>query len=627
MVIDDDLENLLRELGLGQQEDKNKKNTKSSNKVNGTLELKNGATVINKPLNFGKYPTIAPGKNVKILVNKKEIFQPTVISQEDKIDFELLNLQPEVAFDIEISEDNFKAYLLIHRQKGSEFIIQDQEPTTDLVVNGILEKEILTEGPSLQEIMKLLEYKKIVNGINEALIYGAVENIQAEELRVEIAQGDPLVESEEGKIVYRFYEKNYKEQECNNPYQNKVLASVAHGEVLAFKIPPKEGRPGKDIFGRDILPTPPKEANICIGQGVQLIEQESIAIATIDGRPYLDGKLLKVLPCYILNQNVDVEVGNFEFNGDIFIYGDVLDGFKVTALGSIEVHGSVLNAELEAGGDILITKSVVGSQVIAGRSNSSLRKIKTGLEELVYLLVQLLLIVAQVKKANTFKLADLLNGQGRLILLLINSRFKRIPELLKEMVDLAAESRAIFDSSLIAIIAGLYKKFSHYGPLEIKSTEEIMNIVDGVRKLLETIQPNSYKNAEIYVDYCQKSLLSASGNIVVTGKGCISSDMEAGQDIIVLGSPGVVRGGKLYAGQNIKINEIGSTAVVKVYAEFNEGFFEAKLVHPTLVIKNKNEVMVIEEDFRLVKAYKGKNGLQVEKLKTFQERSNDFAGL
>lgn len=89
--------------------------------------------------------------------------------------------------------------------------------------------------------------------------------------------------------------------------------SVEVGEVLAVKSSPREGKAGTNLFGEAIIPKPPEDIRILIGEGAKLVNNETVAVAAIAGRPVLEGKkikALKVLPIFTVAGDVDISVGN-----------------------------------------------------------------------------------------------------------------------------------------------------------------------------------------------------------------------------------------------------------------------------------------------------------------------------
>ena len=67
---------------------------------------------------------------------------------------------------------------------------------------------------------------------------------------------------------------------------------------------------------------------------------------------------LSVVNVYEVNGNLDMSMGNIDFNGDVNITGSVRSGVTVHAMGSIYVGGFVEGATLIAGKDIVLKDGV-----------------------------------------------------------------------------------------------------------------------------------------------------------------------------------------------------------------------------------------------------------------------------
>lgn len=83
-------------------------------------------------------------------------------------------------------------------------------------------------------------------------------------------------------------------------------------------------------------------------------------MATLDGHLQYRNGVFHVQPLYNVFGNVDYGVGNIDFPGDVHITGDVKNGFIVQAKGNIVIDGMVEGAVIDAGGDIIIRKGVLG---------------------------------------------------------------------------------------------------------------------------------------------------------------------------------------------------------------------------------------------------------------------------
>lgn len=185
--------------------------------------------------------------------------------------------------------------------------------------------------------------------------------------KVVIAVGDSPVDGENGYIHY-LYDLNNEDKKPTEMEDGKVdyketssLANVRKGQLIAQRFPAKEGIPGKAVTGESIFSKKGKEARFKIGKNVVADAEQNALYAAIDGMVVkTDRDKMNVFPVYEVNGDVDYKTGNIDFVGNVVIRGNVLTGFKVKAQGDIRVIGGVEGAELESGGSIEITAGILG---------------------------------------------------------------------------------------------------------------------------------------------------------------------------------------------------------------------------------------------------------------------------
>ncbi|GIP43764.1 hypothetical protein J45TS6_22230 [Paenibacillus sp. J45TS6] len=139
------------------------------------------------------------------------------------------------------------------------------------------------------------------------------------------------------------------------------LNNVKKGQVIAKKIDPSPGKPGKSVKG-DLIPfSPGKEARFKTGKNVVVSTEGNAMYASIDGLiTTTENHRINVFPVFEVNGDVDYKTGNIDFVGTVVIRGNVLSGFKVKAAGDIRVIGGVEGAEVFAEGSIEVTGGIIG---------------------------------------------------------------------------------------------------------------------------------------------------------------------------------------------------------------------------------------------------------------------------
>jgi uncharacterized protein (DUF342 family) len=196
-----------------------------------------------------------------------------------------------------------------------------------------------------------------------------------------IAAGDIPVQGDDGYIkhTYELDQKNKapaKMEDGTVDYRQVInLNNVKKGQLVAEKIEPTDGLPGKAVTGEVIFAKKGKVVNFKIGKNVVVDAEKMKLYSAIDGLvTKTDRNKINVFPIYEVNGDVDYNIGNIDFVGTVVIRGNVLSGFRIKAVGDIRVIGGVEGAELIADGSIEITAGILGHNkgiIKAGRNIKS----------------------------------------------------------------------------------------------------------------------------------------------------------------------------------------------------------------------------------------------------------------
>ena len=173
-----------------------------------------------------------------------------------------------------------------------------------------------------------------------------------------IAEGIPPKRGKDAQIVIVPMEKKSMSEDEKKVDWHEVsssLISVKAGEPVVEKIPPTEGEPGTGVRGEVIPPTPGKDVDLATVQGKGLLLEEDIRLIAAktgilkqeDGKFHID-------EIFIVDGDLDFEVGNIKDVKHIEIRGNVLPGFFIRVEGTVIVDGSVENATIEAGENVYI---------------------------------------------------------------------------------------------------------------------------------------------------------------------------------------------------------------------------------------------------------------------------------
>ena len=185
-----------------------------------------------------------------------------------------------------------------------------------------------------------------------------------------IAEGTPPQPGRDARIEYHFDTDPLKvgtiKEGGNIDFRDKgELPQVGKGDLLAERIPPEEGIPGKAVSGREIPPPKPRNLKLRKGKGSELSEDGLQLIAALGGRPEIsaDGKVY-VFPEHAIRGDVDLKTGHVEFEGEIQVAGTVTRGFRVQG-GSL-VANEIEGAEVDVQGDVAVTGGIIGATIRLG---------------------------------------------------------------------------------------------------------------------------------------------------------------------------------------------------------------------------------------------------------------------
>lgn len=192
---------------------------------------------------------------------------------------------------------------------------------------------------------------------------------------IEVASGSPPVEPVNSEIKCHF-SQNYLnvgsvDEQGNIDFMDRGEIPVAEpGQLLAEKIPLKNGKNGLDIFGNPILVEEAQDCLIEAGQGTRLDETENKIYAIEKGQPHIsiDGKV-SVFNTHEIKGDVDFNTGHIEFDGNIIIHGSIKLGFRVSA-NDITAE-SAMDAIIKSRGQVEIKNGINGGKIFAQQGLSA----------------------------------------------------------------------------------------------------------------------------------------------------------------------------------------------------------------------------------------------------------------
>lgn len=221
----------------------------------------------------------------------------------------------------------------------------------------------LPEGITENELISFLKEC----GVSYGILRDTVSQIAAgnKELPAVVAEGKPPVNGEDAYIHSILDDIRRETDRCDEHDPDgdvdlkKVIdiPSVEAGTTVGRKVERTEAVNGMTIQGEEIPAKPGRDIKLRPGKNTRVEGIE--IIATTDGQVSVEPKVIHVFPVFEVNGDLDLKTGNIDFIGNVNIRGNVPSGFEVKSRGDIRIHGTVESANLSACGSIYIHQGVV----------------------------------------------------------------------------------------------------------------------------------------------------------------------------------------------------------------------------------------------------------------------------
>ncbi len=214
----------------------------------------------------------------------------------------------------------------------------------------------------------------ITYGLDEVAVLKTVESGLLFE-PVVIAHGKPAVAGTDAKL--RYYFKTFLIENSNRaelpPYNENEFFSIIHtGDMLVEKLPHNDGVAGITVRGMSLPAVEGRDCRLPEGSGVTVSPDGKYLYAAMDGRPYLKGNRIVMSDVFTVEGNVDLSVGDIDFDGDVLIGGNIQSGMIVRATGNIEIAGSVEAAAIDAGRNLVLYQGIQGADTGALRAGGDI---------------------------------------------------------------------------------------------------------------------------------------------------------------------------------------------------------------------------------------------------------------
>lgn len=549
-------------------------------------------------------------KNLNVKINGKIVEGASEIKPDDIIDIEIDKGIYKKFLNIEISNDGLQAILKLDKNKFKSWRLKNTSKCDALNLDFEFTEELLLDSEITKIINEYLIENKIVYGIK----WENVKNIIESGIGV-IAQGKSPVEPIDDKIEYLFGSKNednYLENEKKVDFYNNIkeVEFVEAGKILAIVHSGQDGIIGFDVFGKPIQPRKREVKKLKKGPGCEILDNFKRAIAQVSGMPRIKNDSICVFPTYKIKGDIDKKIGNIEYNGSIYVEGNVLEGIKIVGGKEIIIKGNVSQAEIYSNLDINISGNVISSNLVVGSQTIIFVSIYNYLTDIKDYLLKLNRAFTDVLKSNNEQLTQ--DKLSKILKIIIFTKFKNE----KEKVNSTYNNLINLPKVDINTKKQLQVIQNYINSMEANGDINLINIT---LKIVESLIQNvafDISPADVYVMYCQNSNIISTNNVEILGTGCYNTNINAENSVIFKQNNSVLRGGKVEAKKYIKVGEVGSThGVTTTLKTTKEGVIEAEIAYQNTILIFDEIKYKIDEPIKKLKTYVKKGELIVEKFK------------
>ena len=210
-----------------------------------------------------------------------------------------------------------------------------------------------------EEVLSAIREAGIKKGVDYAAVKAVCDGTTSGDV-VTLARGVAPQAGADGWYEY-FFDTEVKAnpmllEDGSVDYQHvKWFELVKKGQKVAVYHKAQDGMPGYTIMGESLAAKKGKEKPVLTGSGFEILEDKKTYIASVDGKIELkDNKL--VISNILIVDDVTSVTGNIDFNGSVYVRGNVGQGVSIHATGDVLVDGYTEASVIEAGGDIILKK-------------------------------------------------------------------------------------------------------------------------------------------------------------------------------------------------------------------------------------------------------------------------------
>jgi len=522
----------------------------------GRLLVRANKIFVQDPLPGGSPAVISAVLPVVIQVNGQKINIPTEVTSEDLIEWEIS--EPPL-YAITVSEDKLNAYFTLYSSSRYAWKLIDHTAAAWLEVNATMNTGVEVGRLNLNTIISDFEKRSITQNLNISGIHAELQNPTHQPIPV--ARGKAPIPGENAQLELFFsetIENEFSEIEGQVDYRSHLrIPSVIRGEIIARKIPLVDGIPGYDVYGEVLHPQQPADIIMIAKNHTVLLANNEIR-ALREGRPRMTGDKIKsfdICTSFIIPGNVSIKTGNIVFTGDIIVHGDVEDNMIIESLGNVYIAGNVYNSTITATGSILIKGNATKSMLYSGYFGVMYNRIYNISQFLITEVKLLQKAAHMVTQAVQNRKQSVKYGQAALLLL--ESKFQKIPPSIKDLLELLVHVQAEFHHDLNKLTNFLNIFLNPVLLVDFLEEASLRGFLNSLEELHAGVARMQETKVEVNIGKCQNTSIKSNGDINIHRDGIVQCELFSSGNINFLKSSSVCRGSRLEAGGKISAYLVG----------------------------------------------------------------------
>lgn len=233
-----------------------------------------------------------------------------------------------------------------------------------------------SEKYTVEFLAEALRLNHVKMGIQQEKLQRIID-MEVYNREVLVAQGEEAKDGQSGYFEFLFEtnlsQKPIVQEDGTVDYKNiKMIELVEPGQTIAIYHPATAGINGYNLAAEFRVARNGAELPPLKGTGFECLEDGVTYRAVVGGKITMLNNRVNIFQVHEVFGDVDLSTGNIDFNGDVIIHGNVLEGMSVKATGTVTVDKVVESAYIEGKKGVILRGGVLGKNGAQIRSKGNI---------------------------------------------------------------------------------------------------------------------------------------------------------------------------------------------------------------------------------------------------------------